>query len=164
MRTMWSLACAATLLAAAGCMGTGSGRIDDRFPHRIAFETRSAQRSDADTLEITELRGTRPQIERGGEYVLRGKYRLGSFEKGRVVFYETDGEGPGVYGVDVDLQQLRITKGEGTFELLHAMPVKGWFHVELEGEKGNGSIVICNIYFGSGDLLYPYDVATGQGS
>jgi hypothetical protein len=101
MRTKWSLACAATLLAAVGCAGTGSDRIDARFPHRIEFETRRAQRSDADTLEITELRGTRPKIERGGEYVLRGKYHLGSFEKGRVVFYETEGEGKGTYSYDV---------------------------------------------------------------
>ena len=164
MRTKWSPAWAVTLLAAVGCAGTGSDRIDVRFPHRIEFETRSAQRSEADTLEITELRGTRPKIERGGEYVLRGKYRLSSFEKGRVVFYETEGEGKGSYSYDVDLQYRRITKGEGTFELLHAMPLKGWFHVELEGEKGDGSIVICNIYFGTGDTLYPYDVATGQGS
>jgi hypothetical protein len=109
MRTKWSLAWAATLLVAVGCAGIGPDRIDVRFPHRIEFETRGAHQSDTDTLDITELRGTRPKIERGGEYVLREKYRLGSFE------------------------------------------------------KGDGSIVLCNICFGSGDTLHPSDVATGQG-
>src|SRR5262245_7934596 len=117
MRPDWRLGGAAAVLAAAACASAGSARIEDRFPYRIAFETRSAQRSDADTLEITELRGTRPKIERGGDYLLRGKYRLGSFETGRVVFYETEGEGPGTPTWDVDLQYRRITKGEGTFEL-----------------------------------------------
>ncbi len=114
----------------------------------IAFETRHARLDGDDALEITEL---------------RGRYRLGSHEKGRVVFYETESGGPGVYGVDVDLQHRRLAKGDGTFELLHAMPVAGWFHVELEGAKSDGSIVLHNVDFGSGDSLYPYDVVAGQG-
>jgi len=164
MRTTSRLAGLASVLVAAACAATGTDRLEDRFPYRIEFQTRSAKSSDADSLEITELRGTRPKIERGGDYLLRGKYRLSSFEKGRVVFYETEGEGAGNYSYDVDLQYRRITKGDGTFELLHGMPLKGWFHVELEGATGDGSTVVHNVYFGSGDTLYPHDVATGQGS
>jgi hypothetical protein len=163
MPTKRFLSCAAMSLAATGCAATGSERTEARFPYRIAFETRHAKLNGDDALEITELRGTRPTIELGGEYLLRGRYRLSSHEKGRVVFYETENGGPGTWSTDVDLQYRRITKGEGTFELLHGLPVDGWFHVELEGAKSDGSIVLHNIYFGSGESLYPYDVGAGQG-
>lgn len=127
-----------------------------RLEHDVSFETRGKDRAGEDSIEILEVVGTRPSIELGGEYLVRGRYRLSSFDRGRVVLYETENGGTGIGGVDVDLQAMSVQHGQGTFTLLHAVPVDGWLHVDLYGMTGNSPTELCSVYFGSGRSLYPY--------
>lgn len=152
-------------ISAVGCVttnhvdqgaGTWQQQLLARLAHTIPFETRGTAHAGEDSIEILQVLGTRPAIEVGGEYVIRGRYRLNSFERGRVVLYETENGGSGTSTFDVDLQAMNVERGEGTFTLLHAMPVDGWLHVDLDGITGSRPTELCSVYFGSGKSLYPY--------
>jgi hypothetical protein len=161
----WRIARTIVVVPLVGCAaeshrGAGQGawqeELGSRFNHSVPFETRGKDRGGDDSIEILEVLGTRPAIEVGGEYVVRGRYRLSSFERGRVVLYETENGGSGTSTFDVDLQTMNVERGQGTFTLLHAMPVDGWLHVDLYGLTGTAPTELCSVYFGRGQSLYPY--------
>jgi len=147
-----------------GSQGRNTWQADlcTRLKYRIPFETRGKDRSGEDSIEILEVIGTRPSIEVGGEYVVRGRYRLSSFDRGRVVLWETENGGPGTLSYDVDLQAVNVDRGQGTFTLLHAVPVDGWLHVVLHGTTGTSPTELCNVYFGSGKSLDSYAVPSSH--
>ena len=125
------------------------GTLAERFKYRVAFETGYAEARDGGRIEIREVWGTRPKIEVGGQYLVRGKYKLPAGQKGKIYFYETaEGEG-GVTGT-LDPQTAALDKQEGEFTLVHGMENPGYLHLILT-DPDKYSRVFANVYFGTGD-------------
>jgi RNA polymerase sigma factor (sigma-70 family) len=123
-----------------------------RFKHRIRFETGFSESHDGGRLEILEVWGTRPQIEVGGQYLVRGKYALPPGERrGKLYFYET-AEGWGGIATTLDSQMLEVDKPEGEFTLMHGMSGPGYFHIVF-ADPERYSRPFANVYFGTGDNL-----------
>jgi RNA polymerase sigma factor (sigma-70 family) len=99
-------------------------------------------------LEILEVWGTRPKIEVGGQYLVRGKYVLP--EDGTLYFYETATTSVGAVATNLDLQYVHLPKGQGEFTLLHGMVGPGFFHLNLTA-RDRYSVSFANVYFGTGD-------------
>jgi RNA polymerase sigma factor (sigma-70 family) len=133
--------------------------VAGRFKYKVPFETGETQFKDDARIEILEVWGTRPKIEIGGQYIVRGKYVMPSHDPGILYFNETaTATGPNWTGIgpDMDLQHMEVRKGEGEFTLLHGMGGPGSFHLTLVGEdavKGRSDMV-ADIYFGTGDNVY----------
>jgi len=138
-------ATAAWVSVAAGCATGPFDSVASRFKYRVPFEIAPAQVADADQVEITELWGTRPKIEVGGEYLVVGRYRLRSLDQGRVCFQLTANNWNNT-GSDTDLLRADASRGEGSFALVHSMPGPGDFHVSLSAWKGGESIRLVNLY------------------
>ena len=61
----------------------------DRFPYRVAVETGYTESHEGGRIEIREVWGTRPRVEVGGLYLVRGRCVLPPGERGTLYFYET---------------------------------------------------------------------------
>src|SRR5262249_19479558 len=91
------------------------------FKHKVPFEIGVTESKDGGRIEIREVWGTRPRIEVGGQYLVRGKYRLPPGERGKLYFYATaTGDWAGVSST-LDLQSTELDKQEGEFTLVHGM-------------------------------------------
>jgi RNA polymerase sigma factor (sigma-70 family) len=128
--------------------------LADRLKFRVPFETGFTETSEGGRLEIQEVWGTRPRIEVGGQYLVRGKYALPPGERGRLYFYET---AEGAWGLtptaDMDLQSTTLDKEKGEFTLLHGMAGPGYFHLYLASPE-RYSRYFANVYFGTGDNVW----------
>src|SRR5262249_56604823 len=101
------------------------GALADRFKYRIEFETGLTESKEGGRIEIREVWGTRPKIEVGGQYLVRGKYVLPRGERGMLYFYATaEWNQPAT----LDLQLADADKPEGEFTLVHGMAGPGDFH------------------------------------
>lgn len=118
------------------------------FRHRVPVEIGLTETHNGGRIEILEVWGTRPAIEIGGQYVVRGKYVLPTHEQGTLYFYETATSSNGI-STTLDLQQIEVKKGEGEFTLMHSMAEPGHFHLILTGPKYSDTV--ANVYFGTGD-------------
>jgi RNA polymerase sigma factor (sigma-70 family) len=127
------------------------GTLAERFKHRVAFETGYTETRDGGRIEIREVWGTRPKIEVGGQYLVRGKYKLPAGQKGKLYFYAT-AEGAGAVTGTLDLQMLDLDKPEGEFTLVHGMENFGYFHLIL-ADPERYSQWFANVYFGTGDTV-----------
>jgi RNA polymerase sigma factor (sigma-70 family) len=123
--------------------------LADRLKHKVPFEIGYTETSEGGRIEIQEVWGTRPRIEEGGQYLVRGKYVLPPGERGKLYFYET-AEGAGGVGPTLDLQYTALDKEKGEFALLHGMTVPGYFHLYL-ASPDRYSRYFANVYFGTGD-------------
>jgi RNA polymerase sigma factor (sigma-70 family) len=125
--------------------------IADRFRYRIPFETGYTESKEGGRIELREVWGTRPRIEVGGQYLVRGKYVLPPGERGMLYFYET---AEGAWGLtkttNLDLQYTAVDKQEGEFALVHGMAGPGYFHLYLAAAE-RYSRMFANVYFGTGD-------------
>jgi RNA polymerase sigma factor (sigma-70 family) len=125
--------------------------IASRLTYAVPFEIGSTETKDGGKIEILEVWGTRPQIEVGGYYLVRGKYTLPSFDHGTLYFHETT-SGPSGPTPELDLQWTRVEKGQGEFTLLHNMSSPGYFHLHLIGPTYNDTV--ANVYFGTGENVW----------
>jgi RNA polymerase sigma factor (sigma-70 family) len=126
----------------------------NRFKYRIPFETGYKEYKEGGHVEIREVWGTRPRIEVGGQYLVRGKYVLPPGEHGTLYFYETaDGAWGQTPTADLDLQRVRLTKERGDFELMHGMAGPGYFHLYLAAPE-RYSRSFANVYFGTGENVW----------
>lgn len=145
------LVLAATSLLGA-CASTPFDAVASKFKYRVPFETGQTQAGSSDRLVVSELWGTRPQLEVGGEYLVVGTYSLESLENASICFYLTalnwDNSGP-----DLDLQRTTVHKGTGAFALVHSMNGPGYFHVSMSGERASEYVRVANVYFGTDDNL-----------
>jgi beta-lactamase regulating signal transducer with metallopeptidase domain len=123
-----------------------------RFKYRIDFETGRNQTQNGGRLEIREVWGTRPRIEVGGQYLVRGKYVMPSSKPGKLYFYAT-ASGAWNETASLDLQSTPVDPGEGEFELVHGMAGPGYFHLILT-DADDYSRWFANVYFGTGDNVY----------
>lgn len=145
---MRALMLAAVLAGCAAAPKAPHDSIAARFKYRVPFERGKEEATAKDRVEVLELWGTRPEIEIGGEYLVVGRYTLGSADEGRVFFYQT-ANGWNNSGPVMDLQQAVARRGTGTFVLHHEMAGPGWFHVNLYGDWKE----VADLYFGKGDTL-----------
>jgi len=126
--------------------------LASRFKHRVSFETGRTQTKDGGRIEIREVWGTRPQIEVGGQYLVRGRYVLPPGERGMLYFYASAG-GPWGQTASLDLQSTAVDKQEGEFALIHGMAGPGYFHLILTDAE-RYSRWFADVYFGTGDNVY----------
>ena len=151
----------AVFLCIGGCASSPFDVVASRFKYRVPFEIGHTQVGEGDRIEITELWGTRPQIEIGGDYLVVGKYSLHAFDEARVAFSLTarnwDNSGP-----VMDLRCLTVGKGSGTFALLRGMPGPGYFHVYMYGERAGEYSQVADIYFGTGQNLLAGEAVSGR--
>jgi beta-lactamase regulating signal transducer with metallopeptidase domain len=126
--------------------------LAERFKYRVPFEIGRTQSRDGGRIEISEVWGTRPEIEIGGQYLVRGKYRLPPGKRGMLYFYRT-ASGPSGQTASLDLQSTPADKQEGEFALVHGMAGPGYFHLILTDAK-RYSRWFANVYFGTGDNVY----------
>jgi RNA polymerase sigma factor (sigma-70 family) len=124
--------------------------LADRFKYKVPFETGYTESKEGGRLEIQEVWGTRPRIEVGGQYLVRGKYVLPPGEHGTLYFYETATGDWSQPTATMDLQYSRLDKEKGEFTLLHAMAGPGYFHLYLAPPE-HYSRTFANVYFGTGD-------------
>jgi RNA polymerase sigma factor (sigma-70 family) len=123
----------------------------DRLRYRIAVEIGQTETKEGGRIEIKEVWGTRPRIEIGGQYLVRGTYVLPPGERGRLYFYETATGGWGrTPTADLDLQSMTLDKEKGEFALLHGMAGPGYFHLYL-ASPDRYSRMFANVYFGTTD-------------
>jgi hypothetical protein len=127
--------------------------LADRFKYRVPFEIGYTESKDGGRIEIREVWGTRPKIEIGGQYLVRGKYRLPPRERGELYFYATAGGAWGAITTTLDLQSIAVDKQEGEFALVHSMLGPGSFHLVL-ADPERYSRMFANVYFGTGDNVY----------
>jgi RNA polymerase sigma factor (sigma-70 family) len=126
--------------------------LANRFKYRVPFETGRPQSTKGGRIEIREVWGTRPRIEIGGQYLVRGKYVLPPGERGMLYFYATAG---GAWGqtASLDLQSTAVDKQEGEFALIHGMAGPGHFHLILTAAESY-SRWFADVYFGTGDNVW----------
>jgi RNA polymerase sigma factor (sigma-70 family) len=131
--------------------GPRDGFPANRFKHRIAFEVGVTESKEGGRIEIQEVWGTRPRIEVGGQYLVRGKYVLPPGERGTLYFYETaEGDWGRNPTANMDLQYTTLDKEKGEFTLLHGMAGPGYFHLVL-ADPERYSRMFANVHFGTGD-------------
>ena len=123
-----------------------------RFKYRVPFETGYTESKEGGSIKIREVWGTRPRIEVGGQYLVRGKYVLPPGERGKLYFYATAQGAWGMTGT-LDLQTAELDKQEGEFTLVHGMAGRGYFHLYL-ADPERYSRYFANVYFGTGDNVY----------
>jgi RNA polymerase sigma factor (sigma-70 family) len=123
--------------------------LANHFKHRVPFEL-GYQQIDGGRIEIREVWGTRPQIEIGGQYLVRGKYMLPPGQRGKLYFYATATGDWGGITTTLDLQTANLEKQEGEFALVHGMLGTGYFHLVL-ADPERYSRPFANVYFGTGE-------------
>jgi hypothetical protein len=125
--------------------------LADLFKYRVAFEIGSTESREGGRIEIKEVWGTRPRIEEGGQYLVRGKYVLPPGKRGTLYFYETaTGNWGSTPTATMDLQYTTLNKEKGEFTLMHGMAGPGYFHLILTDPE-RYSEWFANVYFGTGD-------------
>ncbi len=125
--------------------------LADLFPFRVAVELGEKEFHEGGRVEIVEVCGTRPRIEVGGHYLVRGKYKLPPGQRqGRLYFFATASGAWGAVGTVHDLQTTEVNKQEGEFTLVHGMLGPGYFHLVLSDPE-RYSRMFANVYFGTGD-------------
>jgi RNA polymerase sigma factor (sigma-70 family) len=123
--------------------------IASRFKYKIPFEIGATEFKEGGRIEIEEVWGTRPRIEVGGQYIVRGKYVLPHGKRGKLYFYETaNGEWGRTPTANMDLQTVDLDEETGEFQLAHGMAGPGNFHLYL-ASPDKYSRMFANVYFGT---------------
>lgn len=126
--------------------------LADRFKYRVPFEIGRTQTNEGGRIDIREVWGTRPKIEIGGQYLVRGKCVLPKGERAKLYFYASAN---GAWGQvsSLDLQSTVLDKQESEFALVHGMAGPGYFHLILTAED-RYSRWFADVYFGTGDNVW----------
>jgi RNA polymerase sigma factor (sigma-70 family) len=134
--------------------GPPGDSLSKRLRYRIPFEIGYTELREGGRLEIREVWGTRPRIEVGGQYLVRGRYVLPQGARGTLYFFETaDGAWGNMRIPTLDLQTISLDQPEGEFTLLHGMSGPGYFHLYLSAAD-RYSRTFANVYFGTGDNVW----------
>ena len=124
--------------------------IADLFPFRVPIEVGVGEFEKGGHIDIVEVRGTRPLVEVGGQYLVRGKCKLPPGERcGQIYFFRTATDSGGS-GTILDLDSTRVDKQEDEFTLVHGMSGPGYLHLILTDPE-RYSRMFANVYFGTGD-------------
>jgi len=100
---------------------------------------------DGDSISITEVKATSPDLKTGDKVSVKGHYTLASQPKASLCLFQSD-KGSGATPIRPE-QQISITKGRGDFELSETLESEGYLHVSFypvpAGEPFGG------LYFGT---------------
>lgn len=116
------------------------------FPFALSFQQARATTKAGDVIDIREVRGDRQRLERGGTYLVRGRYTLSSAEKATLLLSVTAmRRGEGCTTGSSPRGRVTVSRGSGDFELATVLPYEGEPHVTfyVDGRNGGG------VYFGS---------------
>ena len=83
---------------------------------------------DGDSITITEVKATSPDLKAGDKVIVKGHYTLSSKPKASLCLFLTASTGSGAGPIHPE-QQLNIAKGEGEFELSETLEGDGHLHV-----------------------------------
>lgn len=137
-------------------LSSGSSRAAAIPPNRTHFvfpvsvELGSAELYQGDSIEITEVLGTKPTMRSGGRYLVKGRYRLVSQSAARLILSVTSTERSAGAPSDPD-SELRVERGEGEFALIKQLDAKGYPHLTFYERRGGKAF--GGVYFGTGDWL-----------
>lgn len=94
--------------------------VAEHFKFKIPVEIGETKNSQGYRIEILEVLGTKPRIQIGGLYIVRGRYVMPSPRRATLYFHES-AHGPNGVGPEMDLQWTKVDEAEGEFTLMHAM-------------------------------------------
>ena len=140
----------ASLLIIAVLIGASASQAapTNEFPHIVPFELGDTEFAAGDHIAITEVRGTAAAFSANQTYVVTGTYTLGSREQAELALFVTV---PNSGRTRVDPRQtVKITKGTGTFRLVHTMP-QGYPHISFYPVPSGDSF--GGVYFGKGESV-----------
>lgn len=92
--------------------------LADRFKFRVPIEIGASEFHEDGRIDIVEVWGTRPRIEVGGQYLVRGKYVLPPGQRGTIHFYLTSEGRRGASkpverdATEVEVAKVRLKKAE----------------------------------------------------
>jgi hypothetical protein len=102
---------------------------------------------DGDSITITEVKATSPELKAGDKVVVKGHYTLASQPEASLCLFATATKGPGIGPIRPG-QKIGITRGQGEFELSETLDdCDGRLHVtfySVPDGKGFGGL-----YFGT---------------
>lgn len=81
-----------------------------------------------DSITITQVKATSPELKSGDKVTVNGRYTLSSTPIASLSLYATDTKGPGK-AKTFPTQNKAINKGEGEFELSITLQYDGYLHV-----------------------------------
>jgi hypothetical protein len=101
---------------------------------------------NGDSLTITEVKATSPDLRNGDKVIVKGRYTLASRPKASLCLFATATKGSGKSEVRPG-QKIGITEGQAEFELSETLDCDGYLHVTFysvpEGRPFGG------LYFGT---------------
>jgi hypothetical protein len=101
---------------------------------------------DSDTIAITEVKATSPDLKTGDKVTVKGRYILSSRPKATLSLFATDTKGLGKQET-LPEQKIEITAEKGEFELSITLIYDGYLHVTFysvpDGKPFGG------LYFGT---------------
>ena len=125
-----------------------------RFKYKVEFETGWTESHDGGHIEICEVWGTRPKIEVGGQYLVRGKYRLPKGQRGKLYFYVSD---DGTWGRE-HRDSLISKPWRSTSQRASSFSFTAWRALGTSTstwQTGSAySRTFANVYFGTGDTVW----------
>lgn len=119
--------CAAVFLTRASAEANAPSA--DSLPYVIPvemYETSWSAFRPGDSIVVTELRGSAPEIKVGETYQVKGHYVLASAESAWLMQWCTNGDAPAVPGTT---NRLDVQKGKGEFVFKFTVKEPGMLHV-----------------------------------
>jgi hypothetical protein len=102
---------------------------------------------DGDSITITEVKATSPDLKTGDKVIVKGRYTLSSKPKATLSLFATDKKGGPGKGETRPEQKICISQGQGEFALATTLEYDGYLHVTFysiaEGKP------ISGLYFGT---------------
>lgn len=139
--------CATMIVATLCILWTASVFSDPASQQKIMQVTTGVKFfKDSDTIAITEVKATSPDLKTGDKVTVKGRYILSSRPKATLSLFATDTKGPGKQET-LPEQKIEITAGKGDFELSITLIYDGYLHVTFysvpDGKPFGG------LYFGT---------------
>lgn len=101
---------------------------------------------DGDSITVTEVKATSPDLKTGDKVIVKGHYTLSSMQKASLFLSVTDTKGPGKMEIRPE-QKIGITEGQGEFELSATLKYDGYLHVTFCSVAENKPF--GELYFGT---------------
>lgn len=115
----------------------------------VTVELGDSEFHGGDAIMISEVRGTRPTLQLGESYVVKGYYHLSSRDTATLLLSVTT-TSRADSGVTQPASAVRLSRGDGEFALTKRLDTPGHLHLTFYGTDGRP---VSGVYFGAGDWL-----------
>jgi len=138
----------ATIIVASFCLLWAASVFSDTTTQQKIVQVTTGVKffKDSDTIAITEVKATSPDLKTGDKVTVKGRYILSSRPKATLSLFATDTKGPGKQET-LSEQKIDILAGQGEFELSIILKYDGYLHITFysipEGKPIGG------LYFGT---------------